>query len=47
MYLLFLASVRGFMCGTGVFLLCDGLFIHQVLCTLIYRRRSLYAFLLV
>ena len=29
------------------FLLCNNLFICQVLCTLIYRRRSLYSFLLV
>ena len=29
------------------FLLCNNLFIYQVLCTLIYRRRSLYSFLLV
>ena len=28
------------------FLLCNNLFIYQVLCTLIYRRRSLYSFLL-
>ena len=29
-----------------VFLLCNNLFIYQVLCTLIYRRRSIYSFLL-
>ena len=29
-----------------IFLLCNNLFIYQVLCTLIYRRRSLYSFLL-
>ena len=29
-----------------IFLLCNNLFIYQVLCTLIYRRRSLYFFLL-
>ena len=28
-----------------IFLLCNNLFIYQVLCTLIYRRRSLYSFL--
>ena len=28
------------------FLLCNNLFIYQVLCTLIYRRRSLYSFLI-
>ena len=27
------------------FLLCNNLFIYQVLCTLIYRRRSLYSFI--
>ena len=30
-----------------IFLLCNTLFIYQVLCTLIYRRRSLYSFLLI
>ena len=30
-----------------IFLLCNNLFIYQVLCTLIYRRRSLYSFLFV
>ena len=45
-YLLFLASVHGFMYETSDFLLCNNLFIYQVLCTLIYRRRSLYSFLL-
>ena len=29
-----------------IFLLCNNLFIYQVLCTFIYRRRSLYSFLL-
>ena len=29
-----------------IFLLCNNLFIYQVLCTLIYRRRSLYSFFL-
>ena len=29
-----------------IFLLCNNLFIYQMLCTLIYRRRSLYSFLL-
>ena len=29
-----------------IFLLCNNLFIYQVLCTLIYRKRSLYSFLL-
>ena len=29
-----------------IFLLCNNLFIYQVLCTLIYRWRSLYSFLL-
>ena len=28
-----------------IFLLCNNLFIYQVLCTLIYHRRSLYSFL--
>ena len=28
-----------------IFLLFDNLFIYQVLCTLIHRRRSLYSFL--
>ena len=28
-----------------IFLLYNNLFIYQVLCTLIYRRRSLYSFL--
>ena len=28
-----------------IFLRCNNLFIYQVLCTLIYRRRSLYSFL--
>ena len=47
MYLLFLASVHGFMHETSDFvLLYNNLFIYQVLCTLIYRRRSLYSFLL-
>ena len=45
MYLLFLASVHGFMHETSDFLLNNNLFIYQVLCTLIYRRRSLYSFL--
>ena len=40
------ASVHGFMHGSGdFFLLYDNLFIYQVLCTLINRRRSLYSFL--
>ena len=30
----------------NIIILCNNLFIHQVLCTLIYRRRSLYSFLL-
>ena len=30
-----------------IFLLYNNLFIYQVLCTLIYRRRSLYSFLLI
>ena len=29
-----------------IFLLCNNLFIYQVLCTLIYRRRSLHSFLM-
>ena len=29
-----------------IFLLCINLFIYQVLCTFIYRRRSLYSFLI-
>ena len=29
-----------------IILLCNNLFIYQVLCTLIYRRRSFYSFLL-
>ena len=44
-YILFLASVHGFVHETNDFLLYTNLFIHQVLCTLIYRRRSLYSFL--
>ena len=28
-----------------IFLICNNLFIYQVLCTLIYRRHSLYSFL--
>ena len=31
---------------TSDFLLYDNLFIYQVLCTLIHRRRSLYSFLM-
>ena len=31
----------------GIFLLYNNLFIYQALCTLIYRRRSLYSFLIV
>ena len=30
---------------TSDFLLCNNIYIYQVLCTLIYRRRSLYSFL--
>ena len=30
-----------------IFLLYNNLFIYQVLCTLIYRRRSLYSFLMI
>ena len=45
-YLLFIASVHGFMHETSDFLLYNNLFIYQVLCTLIYRRHSLYSFLL-
>ena len=44
-YLLFLASVHGFMHETSDFLLYNSLFIYQVFCTLIYRRRSLTSFL--
>ena len=44
--LLFPAQVHGFMHETSdFFLFYDNLFICQVLCTLIYRRRSLYSFL--
>ena len=32
---------------SDLFLLYNNLFIYQVLCTLIYRRRSLYSFLFV
>ena len=32
--------------GQHIELLLDNHFIYQVLCTLIYRRRSLYSFLL-
>ena len=39
-YLLFLASVHGFMHETSDFLLYNNLFIYQILSTLIYRRRS-------
>ena len=45
-YLLFLAWVHGFMHETSDFLLYNNLLIYQVLCALIYRRRSLYYFLL-
>ena len=31
---------------TSDFLLYNNIFIYQVLCTLVYRRRSLYSFLL-
>ena len=34
------------MYATSDFLLYNNLFIYQVLCTLIYRRRSLYSFVL-
>ena len=44
-YLLFLSSVHGFMHETSDFLLYINIFIYQVLCTLIYRRRNLYSFL--
>ena len=44
--LLFLALVHGFMHETSDFLIYNNLFIYQVLYTLIYRRRSLYSFLL-
>ena len=40
-------SVHGFMHETSDFLLYNNLFIYQVHVTLIYRRRSLYSFLLV
>ena len=40
---LFLASVHGFMHATSdCFLLHNNLFIYQLLCTLIYRRRSFF-----
>ena len=45
-YLLFLAPVHGFMHENSDFLLYNNLFIYQLLCTLIYRRRSLDSFLL-
>ena len=44
--LLFIAFVHGFMHETSDFLLDINLFIYQVLCTVIHRRRSLYSFLL-
>ena len=44
--LLFLASVHGFMHETSDFLLYNNLFAYQVLCTLIYRRRSPLLFLI-
>ena len=44
--LLFLASVHGSMHETSNFLLYNNLLIYQVLCTLIYRRRSLNSFFL-
>ena len=39
------ALVHGFMHETSAFLLYNNLFIYQVLCRVIYRRRSLYSFL--
>ena len=43
---LFIASVHGFMHETIDFFYYNNLSIYQVLCALIYRRRSLYSFLL-
>ena len=43
--LLFLASVHGFTHETSDFLLFNNILIYQVLCTLVYRRRSFYSFL--
>ena len=44
--LLVLVPVHGFMHETSDFLLYNNLFIYQILCTLIYRRRSLLLFLI-
>ena len=41
-----IASVHGFMHETSDFVLYNNIFIYKVLCTLIYRRRSLYSFFL-
>ena len=38
-------ATHGFMLQTSDFLLYNNLFIYQVLCTLIYRGRSLYSVL--
>ena len=46
-FILFPASVNGFMHETNDFFkIYNNLFIHQLLCRLIYRRHSLYSFLL-
>ena len=45
-YHYFLPLVHGFMHETSDFLLYNNLFIYQVRCTVIYRRRSLYSSLL-
>ena len=44
-YYYFLPRFTGFMHETSDFLLYNNLFIYQVLCRLIYSKRSLYSFL--